>query len=386
MRALWLTFAIALPLAATAHAQPDFSRREVSHGIPVCPDAKQADAWYYLPNDLAVRKGPDGKPALRFVMMRYTGTAAAGDQGKIRFRNIFQIDVAMTSRNADSLARAKSDLKRKYPRLNFGPLPIRRVDAMVQYAGVNDTSGTTLGRADLESDPSSAGGGSNWLERTFTLTVDNLTAQTFAQSLKTGMLTLSVGYAYYSRGKIEGDAVVATAATSSSSTPSAVPASKDSGAARFQRMMSELTAKSDSDSVATGDAMANAGAFSVEIDPSDYDRCVKQLDLNESVPPGYSVLSIYDYSFNNEIRPDLFERLVEIEAVGAGGGRVQASASFRFDQPEIYRKSIRFRYAVQLGQPYRYRIREIDQDGGEKLSSWTSVKDWTPILDVTSRR
>jgi hypothetical protein len=371
MRSLWLTSV--LLLAATAHAQPDFSRLEVSHGVPVCPDAKQADAWYFLPNDLAIRKGPDGKPALRFVMMRYTGTAAAGDQGRIRHRNIFQIDVAMTSRNADSLARVKADLRRTRPRLSFGPLPVRRVDAMVQYAGVGDTSGTTLGRADLESDPSSAGGGSNWQERTFTLTVDNLTAQTFAQSLRNGMLTLSVGYAFYSRGKIQGSAVFAQ---TGSSTP------------RFRRMMEALVtpSDSDSDSVATGEALAHAGAFSVDVDSSDYDRCVKQIDLNESIPPGYSVLSIYDYDFNNEIRPDLFEKLIEIEAVGAGGGRVQASAAFRFDQPEIYRRSVRFRYAVQLGRPYRYRVREIDQDGGEKVSSWVSVSDWTPILDVTTRR
>jgi hypothetical protein len=357
--------------AATAHAQPDFSRLQASHGIPVCPDAKKSDMYYYLPNDLAIRKGPQGKPEIRFVMMRYTGTAAAGDQGTIRHRNILQFDVAMTARNADSLARAKSELTRAHPRLTFGPLPIRKVDAMVHYASVGDTSSTRLGRADLESNATKndASGGSYWQERTFTLVVDNETAQLFAQSLRKGMLTLSVGYAFYGRGKVE-------------TSPEFSQTANDP---RFRKMMDELLAKPEGDSTLTADAAVHVGAFAVEIDTSDYARFVKQLDLNESVPPGYSVLSIYDYDFNNTLRPDLFEKMVEIEAIGAGGGKVQASAEFRFDQPEIYRRSVRFRYAVQLSQPYRYRVREIDQNGEETVSAWVSVQDWTPILDVTTR-
>jgi hypothetical protein len=366
----WFLTAILL-FAATAQAQPDLSRLEASHGIPICPDAKQKDTYYYLPNDLAIRKGPQGKPELRFVMMRYTGTAAAGDQGKIRHRNILQFDVAMTQRNADSLARAKSDLKRTHPRLVFGPLPIRKVDAMVHYASVGDTSSVRLGRADLESNSAKneAVSGSYWQERTFTLSVDNETAQVFEQSLRKGMLTLSVGYAFYGRGKVEGSPEFSQTANDP----------------RFKKMMDQLLAPPEGDSVLAQDAAIHVGAFAVEIDTSDYARYVKQLDLNESIPPGYSVLSIYDYDFNNTIRPDLFEKMIEIEAVGAGGGKVQASAEFRFDQPEIYRRSVRFRYAVQLSQPYRYRVREIDQNGEETVSAWTSVRDWTPILDVTTR-
>src|SRR5215217_1507057 len=90
-----------LLLAATAGAEPDFSRLESSHGIPVCPDAKASDTYYYLPNDLAIRRGAGGRPELRFLMMRYTGTAAAGDQGSIRHRNILQFEVAMTARHPD---------------------------------------------------------------------------------------------------------------------------------------------------------------------------------------------------------------------------------------------------------------------------------------------
>jgi hypothetical protein len=357
--------------AATAHAQPDFSRLRASHGIPICPDAKKSDTFYYLPNDLAIRKGPQGKPELRFVMMRYTGTAAGGDQGKVRHRNILQFDVAMSPRNADSLARAKSELQRAHPRLTFGPLPIRKVDAMVHYAAVGDTSSVRLGRADLESNAAKneATSGSYWQERTFTLSVDNETAQLFEESLRKGMLTLSVGYAFYSRGKVEGNPEFTQTATDR----------------RFQKMMDELLAPPEGDSVLAQDAAIHVGAFSVEIDTSAYAQFVKQIDLNEAVPPGYSVLSIYDYDFNNTLRPDLFEKTIEIEAVGAGGGKVQAAAEFRFDQPEIYRKSVRFRYAVQMTQPYRYRVREIDQNGEETVSAWVSVRDWTPILDVTTR-
>ena len=75
----------------------------------------------------------------------------------------------------------------------------------------------------------------------------------------------------------------------------------------------------------------------------------------------------------------------EVEAVGAGGGVVQASAEFRSAQPDLYTRSIRFKYAVQLSKPYRYRIRELAQSGEEKIFPWVTIEDWTPILDVTTR-
>ncbi len=359
-------------LAGIAAAQPDLSRKQLLHGILVCPDARQGNTYYYLPNDLTIKEGSGGRPELRFLMMRYVGTAAAGDQGKFRNKNILQIDVAMKPRNRDSLALAKRELQRTQPRLVFGPLPIKRVDAVLNFTPATDTASIRLGRADLESttDKGESSSGDYWQERTFTLSVDNTTAEIFAHSLKKGMLALSVGYAFVARGKIEGNAEV--------SGTGRLPAG-------FRKIMEEIVRPASATDTTLAEGVVHASAFGITIDSTEYDRFVKQVDINESLPPGYSVLSIYDYDFNNELRPDLFEKLVEVEAVGAGGGIVQASADFRSNQPELYCRSVRFKYAVQLNKPYRYRIREFSQSGEEKISPWVSVEDWTPILDVTTR-
>lgn len=366
-----LLIAILCLFAASAHGQPDLSRKRLLHGILICPDAKQSNAFYYLPNDLAVKR-TGGMPELRFLMMRYTGSASTGDQGTFRYRNILQFDVAMTPCHADSLALAKRDLQRVTPRLAFGPLPIHNIEAVVHYTPAEDTASTRLGKGDLEANSPNgeSTAGAYWLERTFTLSVDNPTAQLFDHSLKKGMLVLSVGYAFFSKGKIEGDPEISGTARDHP---------------RFRRMMEEILAKPDSGTTESSLGVVHAGAFEIAIDTTQYTRFVRQVDLNDWLPPDYSVLSVYNYDFNNALRPDLFEKLVEVEAVGAGGGTVQASAEFRFNQPELYSRSIRFKYAVQLTRPYRYRVREISLDGEEKVSDWISVREWTPILDVTTR-
>jgi hypothetical protein len=342
------------------------------HGILVCPDAKQGNAFYFLPSDLSVKEGPGGRPEMTFLMMRYVGTAAAGDQGKVRYRNILQFDVAMKPRNADSLAAVRRDLLRTHPRLSFGPLPISRVDAVVHYAPVGDTASTRLGKANLESNTERGEGTPTayWQERTFTLPLDNTTAELFSHSLKKGMLALSVGYAFTARGKLDADPEM--------SAPGRFPA-------RFRKLMEEVLPKADTADSALAEGVVHASAFDITIDTTEYDRYVRQVDMNESLLPGYSVLSVYNYDFNNELRPDLYEKLVEVEAVGAGGGVVRAAAGFQFDQPEITSRSIRFKYAVQLTKPYRYRTRELLHSGEEKVSPWVTIDDWTPILDVTSR-
>lgn len=363
--------AMLLQVDAT-HAQPDFSQRSTLHGIVLCPDLRQAGLAYYLPNELAMTRRANGKPDLRFIMMRYTGTAAAGDQGTIRFRNILQFGVAMKPVNADSLNRARQELKRSLPQYTLRPLLMSHVDAVVYYAPVGDTASTRLGKGDIEAETETGNSTSSsyWQERTFTLFVDNLTAQVFHTSLQKNMLALSVGYAFYSRGKAEGN-------------PEANVSGRYPG--KFHKMMEELLPKPDSSDNALKDCLVTANAFEVEIDTASYRDFVEQIDMNESLPPGYSVLSIYDYDFNNEIRPDLYEKIVEFEAVGAGGGTVHSNIEFKSRQPDVYSKSLKFKYAVRLDKPYRYRTWEISLSGEEKVGEWITVSDWTPILDVTTK-
>jgi hypothetical protein len=130
--------------------------------------------------------------------------------------------------------------------------------------------------------------------------------------------------------------------------------------------------------------VVRAGAIEIALDTKRYPDLMRRVDLNDRAPPGYAALDVYCYDFNNELRPDLAEKEVEIDAEGVAGRRVKLSASFTSTQPDLYSSGIRFPVAVRLDRPYRYRVHEIKNDGSEHAGPWRESASWSRILDVTS--
>jgi hypothetical protein len=132
------------------------------------------------------------------------------------------------------------------------------------------------------------------------------------------------------------------------------------------------------------DVLVRAGATTIAVDIERWPTLLRRIDVNEQLPPGYAALDVYCYDFNNGLRPDLYEKQVEIEADGVGGGKVVASTTFGRTQADLYARSVRFPVAVRLDRPYRFRVSETATDGRARPAAWATAVSWDRILDVTS--
>jgi hypothetical protein len=409
--------AAALLVPCGAGAVPDLTQPRQAAGFTVYPDDHRPGLFYYGPGELGVVTDAHGRPDLHFLQARYTGTAAAGDQGKLVFRSVLSLRVAQLGVGPQQLAAARQALALGTAELR--PLPIQRLEAALVYAPVSapaasapsapapptepsepaepgaageetgdqtggDQAGdqaaveTALPDGHFEGEGSAAG--PNWSSRTYTLSLDPEDAQLLWDSLHKGRLVLSFGYAFFALGS------------------TTHPASFDSVGggklgAELRRQVGGILRPVDARPAGDGSktaqpppqAMVRAGATAVTVDAQRWPELFRQVDVNESLPPGYAALDVYCYDFNNALRPDLYEKQVEIEAQGVGGHPVALVTSFQLAQPDLYARGLRFPLAVRLDRPYRYRVTEVGLDGATHVSPWTAVASWGRILDVTTQ-
>jgi len=248
------------------------------------------------------------------------------------------------------------------------PLPIRKVEAVLNYTPILDEPAesppepTTLGSGSMENTEAAKPAGGYWDERVFTIAPDDLTSQALWDTFQKGNVLLSLSYAFYSEGLlpeqekpvVEGNIEVPDLDETEPEEPTPDP------------------------------HVVMADTVAVTVDASKYPNNFKQLDVNESVPANYAALSVYCYDFNNALRPDLYEKVVEIQAKSVTGAPLTMQAAFSRSSPDIYSSTVRFKFAVSLKDPYTYRIREITSSGEEKIKAWQPGKPWSQMLDVTT--
>lgn len=363
---------VVLAWTKLANAQPDFSKPVRSHGIVMYQDADRPEIHYYLPGDLDIGRTSEGKPEFQLVMMRYTGSAVYGEGEEMRFRNILSMRMVMKNVNADSLRAAKSSLRSRYRSVSVRPLPVNRIEAVLIFTpvGGSDTS-TVVARGHLSAEDESgySSTSSYWNERHFTVHLDNHSASLLSRVLEEEYTAISFAYAFLSKGKSDNAVIDVT------------------GTSRFReavRDMRNVIARDSTDTLM--ECVVKSDAFSLDIDLSKYPDVIRKIDINDGVPPGYAVLNVRNYDFANRLRDDLYEKLVEVEATGAGGNTVNASVTFRMSDPDITSVNFRFKYAVRPDKPYRYRVIELMKDGREIISEWKEIAMWSALLDVTTRR
>jgi hypothetical protein len=354
------------------NAQPDFPSAHSAHGIVLFPDLTQRNVYYYLPGDLAIARNSDSRPDFNFIMMRYNGSAVYGENEEMRYRNILTMRIVMNNISSDSLRLAKASLGYRSSGIQLKPIPISKLDAMVVFIPVGGNDSTAVvGKGNLSAEEASGYTTSStyWRERFFTLYLDNHSANLLLEAFRKDYTAISFMYAFHAKG------------TSSKRIPDFSGYGKM--APVFQRQLNEVI-KDTTDSVK--DCIVKSNAFPIYLDTLKYPDLIRQIDINNGVPPGYAVLNIRNYDFANNLRNDLYEKAVELEASGAGGGKVYSTVSFRSTAPDITSTMMKFRYAVKLDQPYRYRVRELLTDGREIVSDWKEVTMWSALLDVTTRK
>jgi len=371
--ALYVAAATGMPRGVAA--APSWRTQRVMGSLILYQDDARPTRWYYAPAELKVAADADGKPDFHFLDMRYMGSAVSRDQGAFTTRSLVTFRVKLPRASAEELTRAARELAGTAGGpVEIRPFPVRRIETALIYASIGspDTTALPPGRFESSEDGASGPTGeSYWAERVYTMGLDDLTAQAFRAALEKGQVYLSLGYAFvgpalasdWGMGELTGSSELVSELRKSLQAAGA----KDSAAADSVRLH-----------------VVRAGAIEIALDTKRYPDLMRRVDLNDRAPPGYAALDVYCYDFNNELRPDLAEKEVEIDAEGVTGKRVKLSASFTSTQPDLYSSGIRFPVAVRLDRPYRYRVHEIKNDGSEHAGPWRESASWSRILDVTS--
>lgn len=361
---VWIV-TIFLVTAARARCEPVLASAKTFGGMTIYGDSKSSTTWYYAPGKLAIAQDKDNKPDISFLQMRYTGTAATGDQGQFRTRSILSFRVLMTSPGSLSAARAAM----RNARLNvrqLKPLVIRRMETNLNYTPLApntpapEETEKPLGAGDLQAGDKAPAGDDYWAERTYTIAPDDATSQALWEAFQTGKVILSLSYAFFADG------------LAADTTPII------SGNVKIPGLLD------DKDKVKGSSQLIAADVVAVRVDAKALPDRFKKIDINDSVPASYAVLSIYCFDFNNALRPDLYEKDVEIQATSVTRKPLWKTVSFSKTTPDLYSSAVKFQFAVSLRDPYRFRVHEINNDGEETISPWQNGKSWSQILDVTT--
>ena len=358
-------------LPARAIAAPDWKTQRSVGTLTVYADDSRPNRFYYTPAEIAVITTPDGKPDFHFLETRYTGSAVARDRGMILHKSLVTFAVRLPRVPAEELTRAARELGGPGAPADLRPFPVKKIATALVYAAIGgDTTSLPPGRFEAAGEGEGAGG--TWTERVYTVGLDSLTAQAFRAALEKDQVYLSLGYAFL------GDALASDAGAGELTGSPAI----------VEELKLALSGPRTGTGGATLDSVRThvirAGAIEIGLDVKRFPDLMRRVDLNDRAPPGYAALDVYCYDFNNELRPDLAEKRVEIDAEGVGGKRVKLETGFQREQSDLYSASIRFPVAVRLDRPYRYRTREVKLDGMERSSAWRERATWSEILDVTT--
>lgn len=362
--------------AAGLIAQPAVSRRELINGIDVYPDVKKTNVYYYAPGDLVLAVDNFGVPLYKFFQMRYTGSLATGDQGKQSFRSILEFTVQMKHLEPATIDGILKTLKLKTPKAELYPIPIKRMEAGLVYAldqaGEEKGKATTVSGGKFEQSDADGNTDELWTQRMFTLSLDNTSSQLLWSTLEKGQAVMSLCYSFYTPGII--DSLPEISLTSTGTIPSEL---KDE--------LNQMVEDAKKDTIKRS-VLVKASATSLTVDIKQAADRIKKIDINENrIPPDYAVLDIRCYDFNNGLRPDLYAKRLEVIAVGMDGKEVKQNVTFYSSAPDIYYSGLRFKYAVKMDRPFKYRIVEIKNDTAPLYGKWMEQKSWSKLMDITTQ-
>jgi len=265
----------------------------------------------------------------------------------------------------------KAILKRMYPGAELRMMPVRKFSSILVFAGTEGADTAHLVRSGYAepTDENSPTNNSYWNERVVSFRINNNDAQLVETALKNKQAAMSLSYAFYTNmnGKGNDDTSVYR------------DGRLDPDAKTYFRQLESR----DKDTVSTF-ALIKADVLPIMVDVQRWPDAIQQTDINERIPPRYPILDVYCYDFNNELRPDLFAKKVEIKAISVNGSEISTEFYFRQHKPDQYAKSIRFGYAIRLDKPYSFRVTEINNDGEKQVGEWIVRKEWSELLDITS--
>ncbi|HYD41033.1 MAG TPA: hypothetical protein VEB43_09385 [Anaeromyxobacter sp.] len=369
-RLLALPVCLALAVLATARAAratPILGEPLAAGPLRVFADDADPTLWYYPPGPLAVAEAPGGGPDVRFLQLVYVGREVSGDPGRFVAKSVLSFRVHQQAVAAADLAAARAALP---PGARLRALPLRRSEAQVVWTPLAaEATGSRapeaagprpLGEVRLEEAEAPSPAGDTWAERVFVLGPDPHSSQLLWDALQRGSVALSLGWTHWAEG-VDRPRVEVTGAPGLALADAARPAS-----------------------TAPSERVVGSGAFPLEIDARRFPDRFRRFDLNQSLPPGFAILEVRCYDFDNALRPDLARKAVEVRAAGVRGRTVVQTVTFRPQTPHVAAATVRFPQAVRLDRPFQWRTVEVTTAGEVRASPWAERTDWISLLDATS--
>lgn len=354
-------------LSPAVRAQPRLAGSIVLEGEKLYPDQKNSRLWYYMPPAYQLLQDAEGRPYFTLLQMRYTGTSGTGDAGKSRYSNLVQFRVGVDTGYQRRVVRLRTALRLQYPGAELRMMPVRKFSSLLVFAGQDSTHTVKNGVAE-PTDESADVNNSYWNERIVSFRLVDFDAQLVRGALENSQVILSFSYAYFSVFADSTGGEIQVGGT-------------NPGLTRDVKRELQEAVNKDSAQLLT---MIRADAIAVKVDTRRWPQALQQVDINERLPARFPVLTVYCYDFNNELRPDLYAKKLELTAVSVNGKSIQAVCTFRQALPDQYARSLQFPYAVRFDRPFRYRVIEITQDGETLAGEWIERKDWNELIDITS--
>jgi hypothetical protein len=206
----------ALAVASPALAAPVWETAETIEGLAVYRDHAESNRFYYAPSGYRIAES-GGAPQVYFRVFRYLGTPETGDTGEIRIAGLLSIDAEQAT-VAERYVPALATLKRRNAHATLRPLPVDAFRANLNYLviGGDDQSGSIDaaasgytadgGESDVGADAGepdsveSVSGPAYWTRRRFTVALDPLTAEVFWANFENDALQLSLTHQLTSAG------------------------------------------------------------------------------------------------------------------------------------------------------------------------------------------
>ena len=370
----------ALFLAPDLPAQPVFESERRMDDLVIFADHEEANRFYYAPGHLRLAE-QNGAPAVLFLLTRYVGTSARGDQGETSYFARLTFGIEMDGPSGESIRAAADRISAETGRKpEIRPLPIRRLEAQVVFTPIgNEAAPDTLTEGHLEVDRESERESNDgfWQQRTYALRLDRHSAEAVWKTLEDGQALVSFTYAFIAEGVPGGSGSGDVRVSSTAS---------DEDRARLEASAGpDQDADDSSSDTELIEQSVLADAFAVELDPQRHADLIMILDLNEMyVDPAYSVLDVQCYDFRNGLRPDLWMKKVELAAEAVNGRTARIAVTFRASEPDLHAESVRFPYAVRMDRPLKYRVVEVALDGSRTVSDWREKESWVGLIDVTT--
>lgn len=358
-----LSTLVIILLPALAGAAPDLRQGRTFEGLTVYPDSQRDNRYYYSPGEVVLDSDADGRPSFHLLSTRFVGTAAAGTQGQRDQRNMLTFSVRLTRPDEQRLDEVRRALQ-SGAAIDLRPLPIRRMPTRLIYTPIESDQTHTLPPASLDHEPETQDG--YWTERGYSLRLGARDAQLLTHALESGGVILSLSYAFIA------EAVgMETGFDQLTGSPELL-----------ELIETEVDPTAD-DEIA--ERLVRADTTTIRIDTGRWPDLIRQIDINERLPPGFAVLDVRCYDFQHGERQALFEKRVDVRARTVAGTAIVKSLYFSRQQPERFAAQVRFPVAVHLDQPYEYRVVSTYADGRVQTETdWTTRASWTALLDVTA--